>query len=75
MIRKFAIAAAAIAALGTTSLALTTVPASAKGGWGHHHGWHRGGYVAFYPVASCYRDVWVVTRRGERVLRTINVCD
>ena len=50
MIRKFAIAAAAIAALGTASLTAST-PAAAwgkGGGWGHHGygygpGWGKGG--------------------------------
>jgi len=83
MIRKFAIAFAAIAALGTASLALTTVPASAGGGKGggfggfhHHHGHFRGGYgFGLYPVDTCYKQVWVLNRRGETVLRTIYVCD
>ena len=81
MIRKLVLAAAAIAALGTVSL--TATPADAKGGKGggsfsgYHHGGHfRGGFgLGLYAVDSCYRDVWVLTRRGDRVLRTINVCD
>jgi hypothetical protein len=82
MIRKFVLAAAAIAALGTVSL--TATPASAKGmGGGHHH--HGGGHFHgglriyggdfLYSDYSCLRRTWVVNRFGETVLRTINVCD
>jgi hypothetical protein len=82
MIRKFAIAAAAIAALGTASLTATT-PANAGGGkgggWGggfhHNHGFRGGFGLGLYAVDSCYKDVIVINRRGERVLKTINVCD
>jgi hypothetical protein len=75
MIRKFAIAAA-IAALGTTSVALSS-PAAAKGPGGFHHGHFRGLGIGlgFDVVDSCYREVWTVNRRGEPVLRTIYVCD
>jgi hypothetical protein len=76
MIRNFVLAAAAIAALGTVSLSAT--PASAKGfhGGGFHGGHFRGG-IGFYGYSgySCLRNVWVVTRFGDSVLRTINVCD
>lgn len=78
MIRKFVLAAAAIAALGTVSLGSTT-PAAA---WGkHHHHFHGhglyfgGGYgyrVGYYD--SCLRTRWVVNRFGELVRRTVNVC-
>jgi hypothetical protein len=79
MIRKFVLAAAAIAALGTASL-LTTAPASAHGwhGGGHHHfhgHFHRG--YGFYRVGyydSCLRTRWVVNRFGQMVRRTVNVC-
>jgi hypothetical protein len=79
MIRKFVLAAAAIAALGTASL-LTTAPASAHGwhGGGHHHfhGHYHGGYrfhrVGYYD--SCLRSRWVVNRFGQMVRRTVNVC-
>jgi hypothetical protein len=79
MIRNFVLAAAAIAALGTVSLSAT--PASAKGfhGGGFHggHGGHFRGGIGFYGYSgySCLRNVWVVTRFGDSVLRTINVCD
>ena len=78
MIRKFVLAAAAIAALGTASLTATT-PAAAKG-WGgggfhHHHGFHGFRRVGFYTgYDSCLRTRWVVNRFGETVLRTVNVC-
>jgi len=85
MIRKFVIAAAAIAALGTASLAVTTTPADAKGkGWHHGHHFHGGHFrharYGFYGAAaygfydSCLRRTWVINRYGESVLRTINVC-
>jgi len=78
MIRKFAIAVAAIAALGTTSLVASTPAAAGKGG-GHHGGHFRGlglGFgLGFDVVDSCYRQVWTVNRYGEPVLRTIYVCD
>jgi hypothetical protein len=76
MIRKFAIAAAAIVALGTTSLVTSTPAAAGKGG---HHGGHFHGLgigLGFGSVVdSCYREVWTVNRRGEPVLRSIYVCD
>ena len=86
MIRKFAIAAAAIAALGTASLTVTPANAGGGGGgkgggWGgggfhhYHHGFRGGFGLGLYAVDSCYRDVIVINRRGERVLTTINVCD
>ena len=80
MIRKFAIAVAAIAALGTASLTAST-PAAAwgKGGFHGHH-FHGGGLriysgVGLYEYDSCLRTRWVVNRRGELVRRTFNVCD
>jgi hypothetical protein len=84
MIRKFLIAAAAIAALGTASLVATPANAGGgKGGWGgggfhHHHGHFRGhGFgLGFYPVVdNCYRDVLVTNRRGETYVKTVYVCD
>jgi hypothetical protein len=79
MIRKFVLAAAAIAALGTASLT-ATAPASAHGWYGggyhHFHGHYLGGY-GFYRVgyySSCLRTRWVVNRYGELVRRTFNVC-
>jgi hypothetical protein len=79
MIRKFVIAAAAIAALGTASLATTSTPASAHG-WGGYHHFH-GGYFhrgfGFYRLGyydSCLRTRWVVNRFGELVPRRVNVC-
>jgi hypothetical protein len=79
MIRKFAIAAAAIAALGTASLTVTATPAAAKGMGGGFHGghFHGGGFRVYSGLGlydSCYRNVWVVTRSGNSVLRTVNVC-
>ena len=46
MIRKFVLAAAAIAALGTVSLTASTTPAAAwgKGGGFHGHHFHGGGF-------------------------------
>ena len=77
MIRKFVLAAAAIAALGTVSLTATTAPAAAKGGFHHFHG---GGFrvysgIGLYDYDSCYRTRLVVNRRGEVVRRVINICD
>jgi len=83
MIRKFVLAAAAIAALGTASLTVTATPASAKhwgggGGGFHHHGFHGfrtfGTYGAYAAYDSCLRTRWVVNRYGNLVPRTINVC-
>jgi hypothetical protein len=82
MIRKLAFTVAAVAALGTASLAVTATPAAA--GWKHHHHHHHGhghfhgglrvfpGTYAYYD--SCLRRVWKINRFGEAVLRTINVC-
>ena len=80
MIRKFAIAVAAIAALGTASLSTANAGGGGgKGGMGggfHHGGHFRGGIgLGLYAVNSCYQNQWVVNRRGQTVLRTINVCD
>ena len=80
MIRKTALASAAIAALGTASL--TATPAAAKGGkggGGFHHGHHghfiRGGIgLGLVAYDSCYRNVWVINRFGETVLRRLYVC-
>jgi hypothetical protein len=81
MIRKLALTVAAIAALGTASLAVTATPAAA--GWKHHHHHHghghwRGGfrvYAGDYGYYNgCLKRVWGVNRFGETVLRTINVC-
>ena len=79
MIRKFVLAAAAIAALGTVSLTAST-PAAAwgKGGGHHFHGghFHGGGFRVYsgYGYDSCLRNRWVVNRYGDLVLRTVNVC-
>jgi len=77
MFRKFAIAAAAIAALGTVSLSAST-PAAAwgKGGGFHFHGhhFHGGGLRIYTGYDSCLRNRWVVNRFGDLVLRTVNVC-
>jgi|SwirhisoilCB1_FD_contig_21_32369788_length_301_multi_32_in_0_out_0_1 hypothetical protein len=82
MIRKFAIAIAAIAALGTASLTVTATPAAA-GGIHHHHGGHWGGHYrhfGFYGAPmyayadTCVRRVWVDTPVGPR-RRLVNVCD
>ena len=81
MIRKFVLAAAAIAALGTVSLAASTTPAAAwgKGGGFHgHHHFHGGGFRVYSGIGlygdSCLRNRWVVNRYGDLVLRTVNVC-
>jgi hypothetical protein len=76
MFRKFVIAAAAIAALGTVSLTASTTPAAAwhKGG-GHH--FHGGGFRVYTGVRvydTCLRSRWVVNRYGELVRRIVNVC-
>lgn len=80
MIRKFVLAAAAIAALGTVSLAVTATPAAAKGlggGGFHGHHFHGGGFRVYSGIGlydSCLRNRWVVNRYGDLVLRTVNVC-
>jgi hypothetical protein len=74
MIRKFVLAAAAIAALGTVSLTATTAPAAAKGGFHHFHG---GGFRVYSGIGlydSCLRTRWVVNRFGNLVPRTVNIC-
>ena len=81
MIRKLALAAAAVAALGTASLTLIATPTAAKGGFHHHHGFHGGrlfrglAFDAPGVLSSCYRSVRVINRYGEEVLRTVYVCD
>jgi hypothetical protein len=80
MIRKFVLAVAAVAALGTAALTAST-PAAA-GHWHkgfhhhHHHGFHWRGHYGFRSVGydSCLRRTWVINRYGETVLRVINVC-
>ena len=78
MIRKFLVATAAIAALGTVSLTLSAAPAAAKGG--HHHHGHRHGiglYVgepSYAFVDTCLKRVWVDTAFGPR-RRLVNVCE
>lgn len=79
MFRKFAIAAAAIAAIGTVPLSASTpAAAGAKGGFHHIHGhhFHGGGLRIYsgYGYGFCLRNRWVVNRFGELVLRTVNVC-
>jgi hypothetical protein len=80
MIRKFALAAAAIAALGTVSLTASTTPAAAWGKGGHHFHrghFHGGGFRVYSGVGlydSCLRSRWVVNRYGELVRRVVNVC-
>ena len=80
MIRKFVLAAAAIAALGTVSLTASTTPATAKGGgFGgfHGHHFHGGGFRVYSGIGlydTCLRNRWVLTRSGDLVLRTVNVC-
>jgi hypothetical protein len=83
MIRKFALAFAAVAALGTASLVTTTTEASAHG-WHrhhHHHGFWRGGGFRFYggpayasyAYGGCYVRRIVPTPWGPRV-RVVNIC-
>ena len=80
MIRKFVLAAAAIAALGTVSLSASTPAAAWGGGFHHFHGhhFHGGGFRVYSGIGlygdSCLRNRWVVNRFGELVLRTVNVC-
>jgi hypothetical protein len=80
MISKIALTFAAVAALGTASLALSATPASAgwKGKHGHHGHFHHGlrfyaGDFGYYD--GCLKRVWRVNRFGEPVLRIVNVCD
>ena len=82
MFRKFAIAAAAVAALGAASLTAST-PAAAWGkggggfGGGFHH-FHGGGLrigVGIADYDSCYRTRTFINRRGELVRAVVNVCD
>ena len=86
MFRKFALALAATAALGTASLAVSTTPAEAKKGFhhhhnhGHHHHWrgHRfhgfyGPGFASYAYGGCYVKRWVNTPWGYK-LRWVNRC-
>ena len=79
MIRKFVLAAAAIAALGTVSLTASTTPAAAWGKGGGFHHFHGGGFRVYSGIGlgvydSCLRTRWVVNRYGDLVLRTVNVC-
>jgi hypothetical protein len=85
MIRKFVLAAAAIAALGTVSLTASTTPAAAwgkGGGFGGFHHFHGGfgGFRVYSGIGlydtydSCLRTRWVVNRYGNLVPRTVNVC-
>jgi hypothetical protein len=79
MIRKFALAVAAVAALGAASLTTSSPAAAWHHGWHHHHhhhGFHfRGGYRVYgVGYDSCLRRRWVVNRFGEAVLRVVNVC-
>jgi hypothetical protein len=88
MFRKFALALAATAALGTASLAVSTSPAEAKyKGFhkhhhhhGHHHHWrgHRfhgfyGPGLVSYAYGGCYVKRWVATPWGYKV-RWVNRC-
>jgi hypothetical protein len=79
MLRKFALAFAATAALGAAALSPTAASAH---GWGHHwgHGWGHG--FGFSPVivtggyaddGGCYVQRRVRTPYGIR-WRTVNVC-
>ncbi len=79
MIRKFAIAAAAIAALGTASLTAST-PAAAWGKGGGFHGHHfHGGGLRVYTGVGLY-DYLPAQPLGREppwrvvVRRTVNVC-
>ena len=83
MIRKFVLAAAAIAALGTVSLSAPT-PAAAKGirAAGSTAATSATAGISAAASASaatagydsCLRNRWVVNRFGDLVLRTVNVC-
>jgi hypothetical protein len=76
MIRKFVLATAAIAALGTVSLTASTTPAAAWGKGGFHH-FHGGGFRVYSGIGlydSCLRTRWVVNRFGNLVPRTVNIC-
>jgi len=77
MFRNFALAAAAIAALGTASLTAST-PAAAWGKGGGFHHFHGGGFgfygAGLYDTDSCYRSRLVVNRRGDVVRRVYNIC-
>jgi hypothetical protein len=77
MIRKFVLAAAAIAALGSVSLTASTTPAAAWGKGGGFHHFHGGGFRVYSGIGlydSCLRTRWVVNRFGNLVPRTVNIC-
>jgi hypothetical protein len=84
MFRKFALALAATAALGTVSLAISTSSVEAKPfGYhkhhhhGHHHHWraHRfyGPAFSYAAYGGCYVKRWVATPWGYK-LRWVNRC-
>jgi hypothetical protein len=74
MFRKLALTLAAVAALGTLSVAATSTPAEAKWGWKKHHHFHFGHYGFYRPYyAGCYIKKVVYTPWGPRV-RIVNVC-
>lgn len=83
MIRKFAIACAALAVIGAASLAST---APAEAGWKGHHHHHSHGHKKWHghktwghhhihvrPVYSCWRKVWVHSPYGG-FFKRVNVC-
>ena len=79
MIRNFAIAFTALAAIGVASLA-STAPAEAGGWKGKHHHFHGHkhwghGHRHYRPVyyGGCWRKVWVGGRYNGYFKR-INVC-
>ena len=80
MIRKFVLAAAAIAALGTVSLTASTPAAAWRQGRRQLPRpplprWRVPRLLGLRGYDSCLRNRWVVNRFGELVLRTVNVCD
>ncbi len=79
MIRKFAIAFAAVATVGVASLA-STAPAAAGWKGHHHHHWHGHkhwghghGHVRPIYYGGCWRKVWVHSPYGG-FFKRINVC-
>lgn len=89
MFRKFALAFAAVAALGTASLAVSSTPAEAKKGFhkghfhkghgkhwhGHKGHWHGVGIYAplYASYGGCYVKRLVATPWGYKV-RWVNRC-
>jgi hypothetical protein len=82
MIRKFALALAAVAAIGAAGISTSTDAVAGPKGWhkggihvgigfgpGYGYGWrHRGARFAFYAPAYDYDCFKVRTKRGTRIV-------